>query len=339
MSQLAKLKSAVAPSGSALLASRLHSLSAPRLAPQRAQHLPATAAASSSRPISTAAAAKHAPSSFPSDVAPAASSSSSSSGSPSALWLLGLAGAGGLLLSLGSGHMEAEAASSAPADLPVISLEAPARDASDAGKRKKKKKKRTRGARRQLPYPGKFGNLHRDAQGLMQPQISQGLKVQLPVGAFPHDPQADKSVTFIPILEMGGPNGAIGQMVVQTNLGRQHQLESYADTAGNAQGSYKYTADSGLSIKPSAQVTQHGNGAAIELDYKMREAALAASLSSGLEFTASYNQSLTPTLVGGLEFHAALMQFAFLNGGLKYMTPDQQQQLALSKRDSKWTAT
>lgn len=272
--------------------------------------------------------------------APASAASASSSSSSPALMIAALlAGAGGLLMLGSDSTVHAEAG----VDLPTVPLggmaAGSAQGAPVSGGEKKKKKKKRAGVRKPLAYPGKLGNLSRDASSVVQVQTSQGMRMQFPLSAFTQMQQQDKSCMFVPVLEMGGPNGSSAQLVIHTHLGRSHKLEAVVDTASNVIGSYKYAADNGFSIKPTVQVTPNGNGFSIDMDYKGKEFALAATIAQMQEFVVSYCRSLTPTIAAGVEVHYAMGAFTNLNGAARYTSTDGAQQFIVSKKDAKYTAT
>jgi len=250
-----------------------------------------------------------------------------------------LAGAGGLPMLGSDSTVHAEAG----VDLPTVPLGGMAAGSAEgapvSGGEKKKKKKKRAGVRKPLAYPGKLGNLSRDASSVVQVQTSQGMRMQFPLSAFTQMQQQDKSCMFVPVLEMGGPNGSSAQLVIHTHLGRSHKLEAVVDTASNVIGSYKYAADNGFSIKPTVQVTPNGNGFSIDMDYKGKEFALAATIAQMQEFVVSYCRSLTPTIAAGVEVHYAMGAFTNLNGAARYTSTDGAQQFIVSKKDAKYTAT
>lgn len=268
----------------------------------------------------------------PASAASAASSSSSSGALLAAL----LAGAGGLLMLGSDSTVHAEAA----VDMPTVPLGGMAEAGAPAtGADKKKKKKKRAGVRKPLAYPGKLGNLSRDASSVVQVATAQGMRVQFPLSAYSQMQDQGKAVMFIPVLEMGGPNGSSAQLVIHTHLGRSHKLEAVVDTASNVIGSYKYAADNGFSIKPTVQATPNGNGFSVDLDYKGKEFALAATVMQMQEFFANYCRSLTPTIAAGVEVHYAMGAFTNLNGAARYTSTDGAQQFIVSKKDAKYTAT
>lgn len=337
MSQLVKLKSAVQPHGllkSAVTGITSQQHSQPRTAvarpgavatPTRRWMSASASPAASSAPIAAAAASSQSHSS---------SSASSSVASSLFLGLLGVLGGGAFLVQTAS-TAHAEAPTEAAGALPVIDVSATTTAAPTKKAGKKAKGRKTK--RKILEYPGKFNKLHSSADQLVNVPVNQGLRAQIPLSAFAHDPMADKSVVLIPIFELGGPNGPSAQFVVQSSLGRKHGFEAYMDVAGNSTGHYKYTTDFGMAIKPAFQMTPHGNGMSVDLDYKGREFAVAAQLSSQGEATASFNQSLTSDLVGGVELNYIAMTQTNLNGGLKYTTPEKDETYAVSKKGGKYT--
>lgn len=251
---------------------------------------------------------------------------------PSAgVFLFGLLGAtvGGLLLNT-TEVAHAEAA------LPAINVDNDANNAQPtkkkAGGRKKQKQ------RKLLEYPGKLGKIHQSAEQVVNVPVGQAMRIQLQLSAYPHDPHADKSVLLIPMFELGGQQGPVAQLVAMTSLGRSQTLEGYCDSMGNVTGHYKYLWDSGFSVKPSFQMTGNGNMFVIDADWKGREQAITLTLPASGEITSTYNQALTPNLVGGVELHYIPMHSTILNGGMKYTSSDKIEQFAVSKKDAKYTA-
>jgi hypothetical protein len=356
MSQLVKLKAAVQPHG--ILKSAVSGLTAQHSQQQQrtsAVHRQAAVAMPARRWIATAATTHAAVASPMPSVAAAtasqshssnSSSSSSSSSSTATSFFLGLLGlvGGGVLFAQTTSTVHADSASSLPA-LPLIDVSSPAASSSSPseggsanGKASKKKGKSGRKAKRKLlEYPGKFNKLHSTADQLVNVPVNQGLRAQIPLSAFAHDPMADKSIVLIPIFELGGPNGPQAQLVVQSSLGRKHGFEAYLDVGGNSTGHYKYTTDFGMSVKPAFQMTPHGNMMSIDVDYKGREFAATGQLSSQGEATISFNQSLTNNLVGGIELNYIAMTQTNLNGGLKFTTPEKDETYAVSKKGGKYT--
>ena len=267
------------------------------------------------------------------------SSSSSSSFTSSLLFgLLGLGAVGGAFLA-NQETVHAEAASD-PLALPAINLDSDASVSSVGVTTTKKKsggRKKTK-QRKQLDYPGKLAKLHQFNEQLVEVRVGQGFRFQLQASAYPHDPLADKTVVLIPICELGGPQGPLMQWIASTSLGRKHSFEGYSDSAGNSSGHYKYTSDAGFSIKPSFQLSAHGNVAVLDMDYKRKEQAYTLNVNTTGDITTTFNQSLTPNLVGGVELHFAPMGFVHLNGGAKYTTADKVEQYVFTKKDAKMMA-
>lgn len=349
MSQLVKLKAAVHPHAllahtSAGLVGQQHryqtTVTAAAPAPARAtannamvaRRWMSTGMAKSSSSVGSSLAAAAAAASNSQSTASAASPSSSI-----LLGLVGLAVVGGCVIAstevaLAEGAVVADA-------LPTIDLTTPAASSTVVAAPQKKKGKKRSSKRKQLEYPGKFGKLHAAADAIVQVPVGPGVRIQFPIGVFAPEQHPDKTCAVIPIFEIGGPNPPSMQFVVQTNLGRKHSLESYMDTMGNSTGHYKYLTEFGLSVKPSFQITGNGSMVGIDLDHKGREHAATLSIGTHGEVTASYNQSLTPQLIGGVELHYLAMMAAHLNGGVKYTTADKREVFAVTKKDGKYAGS
>jgi len=287
-----------------------------------------------------------------------AHSAAGASSSRPLLLLSALAGGvlGGALL-FNQEPAAAEAAPSTGAPLDALRLPPPADDSAlppvaalgalpsgSTGGKKKRKKKRS-AMRDDLPYPGKFAHLHRDASSVVQVATCQGLRMQMPLAAFEQHPSGvqDKQVVIIPVLELGGQQGAQAQLIVHTNLGAAQKLEATWDTAGGATGSYKYAFQDGwargLSVKPLMQMSPNGTMMGIDIDWKWKESAFTLSSAQLAELTMGYCGSLTRNLAAGVEVHHALQQFTHLNGGLRWTSDDRRSQVVVSKKESRYTAT